>query len=78
MKDSLQILGLAFDAAGILVLGVPSVFRMVQEVADQATTAWGYNIQVVHGLSGGRVDVTVGSLLLFFGFVLQIVSTLGA
>lgn len=72
--QNLQMIGLMYDATGILVLGVPAVFRMVDEIASQSGTYFDYNVHLVHALAKARVDTTVGSILLLFGFVIQALS----
>ena len=36
MTHNLQFIGLIYDAAGIVILGIPAVFRMVDEIAAQS------------------------------------------
>lgn len=72
-----QVSGLLFDAAGILILGVPAVFRMSREIQAQAGTYWDANPHLARALSESRVDITVGSLVLLAGFLMQLAGNLG-
>ena len=74
MTHHLQIIGLIYDAAGIAVLGIPAVFRMVDEIAAQSGTYWNANTHLAKALSTARIDTTVGSVLLLAGFLIQITS----
>lgn len=67
----LQLVGLLFDLAGILVLGLPPLVRFVDEIAGQSGTHWGYNPKAVRILSAARVDLAAGSILLALGFGMQ-------
>ena len=77
MTHTLQSIGLICDATGIAVLGIPAVFRMVDEIAAQSGTYWDANLHLAKALSTARVDTTVGSVLLLAGFLLQIASHYG-
>ena len=77
MTDKLQIIGLIYDATGIAVLGIPAVFRMVDEIAAQSGTYWTGNPHLAKALSTARIDTTVGSVLLLVGFGTQVVSLCG-
>ena len=74
MTHNLQIIGLIYDAAGIAVLGIPAVFRMVDEIAAQSGTYWDANPHLAKALSTARIDTTVGSMLLLLGFGIQVVA----
>jgi hypothetical protein len=74
---NLQVIGLLYDAVGIVILGVPAVFRMVQEVQAQSQTRWDYNADTAKALATSRVDISVGSIALLLGFVFQLLSTVG-
>ena len=67
MTRDLQIIGLIYDAAGIAILGIPAVFRMVDEIAAQSGTYWNGNPHLAKALSTARIDTTIGSILLLFG-----------
>ena len=41
MEANLQIIGLIFDAAGIVVLVAPALIGMVGQIAAQSGTYWG-------------------------------------
>ena len=70
-KLDLQVVGLMFDLAGILVLGLPPLVRVVDEIAGQSGTHWDYNPNAIRILSAARVDLAAGSVLLALGFVMQ-------
>ena len=72
-----QVIGLLYDAAGILILGVPAVFRMSQEIQAQAGTYFDYNVHLAAALASSRIDLTVGSLVLLVGFFMQLAGNLG-
>ena len=74
MTHNLQFIGLIYDAAGIVILGIPAVFRMVDEIAAQSGTYWDANVHLAKALSTARVDTTVGSVLLLSGFLMQVAS----
>ena len=74
---NLQIVGLLYDAFGIIVLGVPALRRMVEQVGVQCESYWDYNKNAIPILSFARVDTTAGSILLLTGFVFQFLSLLG-
>ena len=73
----LQIIGLIYDAAGITILGIPAAFRMVDEVKAQSGTYWNWNPPMARALSYARIDTTIGSCLLLFGFGFQISALTG-
>ena len=74
MIHNLQFIGLIYDATGIAILGIPAVFRMVDEITAQSGTYWGANLPLAKALSTARVDTTVGSVLLLAGFLMQVAS----
>ena len=70
-------MGLVFDVAGVLVLGLPPLVRVVDEIAGQSGAHWDYNPEAVRILSAARVDLAAGSILLAFGFGMQAAATYG-
>ena len=74
---NLQTIGLIYDVAGILILGIPVMFRSVERIYSQSGTHWNYNRPVATALSGATLDALVGYILLTFGFALQIAAQLG-
>ena len=74
--QNFQVIGLVYDAVGILILGVPAFFRAVPEIKAQSGTYWNYNKALAESLSMARVDLTTGSVALIVGFILQLVGTL--
>jgi hypothetical protein len=75
--QNFQAIGLMYDAVGILVLGVPAFFRAVPEIQAQSGTYYNYNKALAESLSMARVDLTMGSVVLIVGFILQLVDALG-
>ena len=47
MIHNLQFIGLIYDATGIAILGIPAVFRMVDEITAQSGTYWGANLPLL-------------------------------
>ena len=75
---NLQSVGLLYDFFGILILGVPIVFRSASRIRKQAGTYWDFSLPTAKALSSQTWDTFVGSVLLLFGFALQIAGSLGA
>lgn len=73
----LQVMGLVFDLAGILVLGLPPLVRVVDEIAGQSGSHWDHNPKTVQILSAARVDLAAGSSLLAVGFGMQAAAICG-
>ena len=74
---NLQTVGLIYDVAGILILGIPVMFRSVDRIYAQSGTYWDYSLPVAKALSGTTLDTFFGSILLTLGFALQIAAQLG-
>ena len=51
--QDLRIIGLKYDAAGMVVLGGPAV---LSEVSAQSGTYWGHNLPLARALSTARVQ----------------------
>ena len=75
--ENLQFIGLLYDAFGIAVLGIPAMWRMTTEIAAQSNVTWDYGSYLVRELSISRLDTTVGSCLLIFGFTIQLAGAIG-
>ena len=75
--QNFQVIGLVYDAVGILILGGPAFFRAVPEIKAQSGTYFNYNEALAESLSMARVDLTTGSVALIVGFILQLVGTCG-
>ena len=73
---NLQIIGLFYDAAGVVTLGVSSLFSMITQIKTQTGTYWNYNPELAKAFSYARIDTATGSLLLLIGFSIQITSLL--
>lgn len=69
-------LGLAYDGLGVLVLGAPGFFRMKENIKKDAATGWGFSPNVVRSLLLLRLDTGAGSILLFLGFLFQLLAAL--
>ena len=75
---NLQIIGLFYDALGIVILGViPVVNNSTSKMAGMAATKWNGNTELYENLCITRVDTAAGSILLLSGFAIQIASLLG-
>ena len=74
---NLQSIGLLYDVAGILILGIPVMFRSVDKILAQSGTYWDYSRPVAKALSGATLDTFIGSILLSLGFAFQIGGQLG-
>lgn len=74
---NLQSIGLLYDVFGILILGIPIVFRSADRIHEQAGTYWDLSSPVVKSLSSQTWDTFIGSVLLFLGFVFQLAGTFG-
>lgn len=77
MIGNFQVIGLIFDGVGILILGVPAVFRVIAEIKAQSGTYFSYNKYLAESLSIARVDLTIGSIALLAGFAFQLAGTIG-
>jgi hypothetical protein len=69
-------IGLVYDGFGVLVLGAPGFFRMKENIRNDAKTAWGFSPNTVRSLLLLRMDTAAGSILLFLGFVFQLLAAL--
>ena len=74
---NLQSIGLIYDVAGILILGIPVMFRSVDRILAQSSEYWDYSAPVAKALSSRTSDTFVGSILLSAGFILQIAAQIG-
>ena len=75
--QKLQFVGLLFDAAGVLVIGVPAVLRRVDEIMQQSMIPFGYGEEQVRLFAKNRVDISSGSVLLLLGFLIQALAVYG-
>jgi hypothetical protein len=69
-------MGLAYDGFGVLVLGAPGFLRMRENIKNDAKTGWGFSPNVVRSLLLLRLDTAAGSILLFLGFLFQLLAAL--
>lgn len=74
---NLQIVGLFYDAAGVVTLGLSSIFRMVPQISLQTASYWDFNQELAKAFAYARIDTTTGSILLLVGFSTQIASLVG-
>ena len=77
MEANLQIIGLIFDAAGIVVFATPALIGMVGQIAAQSGTYGDYNNRAISIVSSSHVDTAVGAPLLLLGFLMQIAGIVG-
>ena len=70
-----QTIGLIYDVVGILILGIPLALRgRLPIVMQQATQRWDFSLPPAKEIIAARWDATFGTLVLAFGFALQIVA----
>jgi|SRR5882672_12906056 len=72
-----NVVGLAYDAAGIFVFGVPAVILSTEQIASAGESFWDYDAGAMRKLVEQRLDTFVGSLLLVAGFLGQFTSAVG-
>ena len=69
---NLQTIGLLFDLVGILVLGVPLATVGVKTIIARSETYWDSNPNEYRRMLAERMDVGIGTVVLAFGFGMQI------
>jgi hypothetical protein len=76
---------LAFNLAGMsvgliaaLCFCIGSVLLSVEDIADLATSKWGFNSAVVHSLAAQRGLSVTGALLLLISFGLQVLGAVAS
>ena len=69
--QNLQFIGLLYDVAGVLALGIPFATKRLKIILEEAASKWDHNIDVEKNLIGQRLDTGVGTVLLVVGFLLQ-------
>jgi hypothetical protein len=73
--ENLSALGLLWDGIGVFILGVPAIFKVRTEIAEEAGTYWGYNPHELRNKISGRMDISIGSIFLLLGFLFQFLSS---
>lgn len=74
----LNIIGLSYDGIGVLTLWLPSVWKVKSYIKVMSATGYGgFTPQHVHEHVLARLDLTYGSILLFAGFLLQLLAAMG-
>lgn len=76
MITNVNAIGLIYDGFGVLVLGAPGFFRLKENIKADAKTAWDFSPNTVRSLLLLRMDTAAGSILLFFGFLFQLLAAL--
>lgn len=74
---TLPAIGLLYDAAGVLALGVAFFGKRRSTIQAESETRFDYNQDLMVALITSRVDGIFGSTLLLIGFVLQFLGQLG-
>ena len=74
---SLQSIGLLYDVFGVLILGIPIMFRTSNRIREQAGAYWDLSRPAAKALASQTWDTFIGSLLLLAGFTFQLAGTLG-
>jgi hypothetical protein len=74
--ENLSALGLLFDGIGVFILGIPMFFNAKRGIYEESSTYYSFNEAQVQSLSRSRIDISVGSVVLIFGFVLQFLAAL--
>ena len=77
LVGNIQSIGLLYDVAGILILGLSVMSRWSDVILSQSTTYWDFNAPLAEALSASKLDTLFGSLLLALGFSLQFAAQLG-
>jgi hypothetical protein len=72
-----NVLGLAYDAVGILIFGVPALLVDSMRIAKEGGTTWDYNKFTFLRFIEQKWDTCVGSVFLMAGFVFQAIAALG-
>ena len=72
-----SVIGLAYDIAGVIVLGAALAATPHDAILRQAGTYWNGNVGVYHALYMQRFDARIGLGLLVAGFVLQALGAVG-
>lgn len=70
-----NVVGLAYDAAGILVFGAPAIFASNRQILAASESTWDHEVSVIRLQVEQKWDHCVGSILLALGFAFQIVAT---
>ncbi len=72
-----NIMGLAYDAVGILIFGVPALLVNSMRIAKEGGTTWDYNKYTFLRFIEQKWDTCVGSVFLMAGFLFQAIAALG-
>jgi hypothetical protein len=71
-------LGLLYDMAGILILGVPSLLVPAETLAKESSSGWGGgSAGLARRLAEWKIDTCMASVLLAIGFALQLTAAVG-
>lgn len=74
--DNLSALGLFWDGLGVLILGVTSIFKVKNEIAQEAGTYFDYNPHELKNKVASRMDISTGSIFLLIGFIFQFIASM--
>ena len=71
-------LGLLYDIAGILILGVPSIFVPAETLAKESSSSYGgMSAGLARRLAEWKIDTCIASVFLAIGFALQFTAAVG-
>lgn len=73
---NLSSLGLLWDGLGVFILGIPALLRLKSDIAENATMVLGWNPAEIKSLVSDKMDVSIGSVFLLIGFIMQLFATL--
>lgn len=77
LVGNLQAIGLFYDLAGILILGISVVSKWTDVISQQSGTSWDYNASLAEALSASKLDALIGTILLALGFGFQLAAQMG-
>ena len=64
--------GLYYDVAGALLLGFAFFFKSKEQIINEAGINWDSDPHVLRNIASTKLDGTLGTVLLFIGFIYQI------
>ncbi|HOP22571.1 MAG TPA: hypothetical protein PK055_04000 [Gammaproteobacteria bacterium] len=68
--------GLLFDVAGALFLGIAFFFKNNKQIISESGTYWNSNPHLMKSIILSKFDGIFGTVLLFLGFIFQILGKL--
>jgi hypothetical protein len=77
MTFSLNSIGLLSDILGVGFVAYSFIFSRLNSLAEQASTTWDANFDLLQSLCEQKYDNVVGFVFLLLGFVIQLCVSLG-